>query len=126
MAGRSYQDLEVWQEAINLVEQIHEATGEWPAHERFGLTNQIRRSAISVPAIIAEGLGRGGANELLRFLMIANGSLYEIETHLVIAGRLRSMEPQTAKRLDDQVATVGRLLHGLIRHAKSSQKNVAT
>lgn len=85
---RSHKDLKVWQESMNLVTDVYSLTLEFPEQERFGLTSQIRRAAISAPSNIAEGFGRKGNKELLQFLYIALGSLSELETQYEIAVRL--------------------------------------
>ena len=85
---RAHERLEVWQEAMQLVEMVYVATATFPAEERFGLTAQIRRSAVSVPSNIAEGAARRSTPEYLRFLSIARGSLSEMSTQLQIAARL--------------------------------------
>jgi four helix bundle protein len=116
----SYQKLVVWQKAIEFVECVYGATRGWPKDEVYGLTNQIRRAAVSIPANIAEGQGRGGTREPLHFATIANGSLYEVETHLVIARRLQYLDTATYDTLSSQVSEVGRLLHGLMRGLRAS------
>ena len=85
---RSHRDLKVWQEVIGLVEFIYQLTSSFPAREQFGLTSQLRRAAVSVPANIAEGCARTGTKELLRFLSIAQGSLSELDTLVEVANRL--------------------------------------
>jgi four helix bundle protein len=82
------EELEIWRDGVDLVETVYRITLAWPKHEAFGLTSQVRRSVISVPANLAEGLGRGGHAEIARFASIALGSLYELDTHLIIALRL--------------------------------------
>jgi four helix bundle protein len=84
---RNHRTLKAWQEAIELVDAIYLATATFPADERFGLTSQLRRAAVSVPANIAEGFARTGTRELLHFLSIASGSLSELDTLIEIAGR---------------------------------------
>ena len=84
MPIKSYQDLTVWQRAMDLVEGVYRVTKDWPKDEQYGLTNQVRRAVVSVPANIAEGQGRTSDREFARFLAIAHGSLYEVETHLLI------------------------------------------
>lgn len=88
MAIKSYQDLEVWQLGMDLVIESYKLTRKFPAAERFGLVSQIRRSAVSIPSNIAEGQGRHHLGDYLRFLSIANGSLKELETLMLIAARL--------------------------------------
>ena len=83
--SRSYQDLEVWKSAIALVKEIYQATARFPSSEIYGLTNQIRRAAVSIPSNIAEGQGRISPKEFRQFLSISIGSLAEMETQLIIA-----------------------------------------
>jgi len=110
---RSYRDLEVWQKAMDLVEDCYRLTGEFPKNEAYGLTGQLQRSAVSVPANIAEGRERAGTREFLRHLSIACGSLAELETHLLIARRLNYLAEEDLRRLMDKTAEVGRMLNGL-------------
>ncbi len=115
MGLQSYRDLIAWQKAMDLVEEVHRVTRNWPSDERYELTSQVRRAAVSVPANIAEGQGRSGSKELLHHLSIANGSLHEAETHLLIAKRLAYLDGQTCDGFLRQTAEVGRLLYGLCR-----------
>ena len=120
MAKPRYSDLIVWQKAMDLVEAVYRATHDWPPKELYGLTNQARRAVVSIPANIAEGRGRTGAKEFLHHLPIANGSLHELETHLLIARRLRYIDEATCESLMYYTAEVDRLLQGLIRSLRSS------
>ncbi len=113
--GRSFRDLIAWQKAMGLVVVIYHVTRRWPQEELFGLTNQTRRAAVSVPANVAEGQGRSGAREFGHHLSIAHGSLAELETHLLIARDLRYTDDPTLAPIMDQLAEVRRLLRGLIR-----------
>ena len=83
-----YKELDVWKKSIEFVESIYKATAKFPDEERFGLTNQLRRAAISIPSNIAEGSARQSDKEFIRFLFIAYGSSAEIETQLIIAKNL--------------------------------------
>ncbi|MEP6260324.1 MAG: four helix bundle protein [Gillisia sp.] len=83
-----HKELDVWKKAMDLVEEIYRISKEFPDHEKYGLTNQIRRAAVSIPSNIAEGSGRKSDKELLQFLSVALGSLAEAETQLLIAVRL--------------------------------------
>ncbi len=113
MAARNYSDLIAWQKAMDLVELIYKATAGFPKEEIYGLTNQLRRAAVSVPSNIAEGQGRGAANDFRRFLAISYGSLREVETQILIAKRLHLLtDAQTAKALN-LAGEVGRLINGL-------------
>lgn len=85
---RKFQDLVVWQRAMDLVADIYKATSGLPDSEKFGLVSQLQRSAVSIPSNIAEGAGRGTTREFLYFLSVARGSLFELETQLLIGERL--------------------------------------
>ena len=110
--SRGYKDLKVWQFAMDLAERVYEVTRGYPAEERYGLTSQMRRAAVSVPSNIAEGQGRGG-KEFCHFIDIAYGSLLELETQIELSTRLRYITETDAKGLLDQSAEVGKMLNGL-------------
>lgn len=88
MKINSHKDLKVWQESMALVENIYQITKSFPSNEQFGLVAQMRRCAISIPSNIAEGAGRKGSKEFVRFLYISMGSLSELETQFEISRRL--------------------------------------
>ena len=88
----SYRDLLVWQKSMDLVTMVYKTVIKLPLNEQYGLTSQLRRAVGSIPANIAEGFGRWHAKEFVRFLLIANGSVKELETHLLIAVRLGLMQ----------------------------------
>ncbi|CAB4325411.1 four helix bundle protein [Brucella sp. 6810] len=115
MAVNSYRDLVVWQQAMDLVTEIYKLTVGWPKEEIYGLTSQVRRAAISVPANIAEGFGRENRGSYQQFLRIAQGSLKEMETHLLIAESLGFMQDETIKSILVKSESVGKLLRLLIR-----------
>ena len=115
MSIKSYRDLEVWQRGIDLVEEVYKVSKLFPRDEQLGLTNQIRRSSVSVPANIAEGQARSSRADFLRFLHIAKGSLAETETHLLISLRLTYVSREQVKPTWALSQEVGRLLSGLIR-----------
>ena len=85
---RSYRDLRVWKQAMNLAEAACRLTGQFPKHEVYGFTAQVRRAAASVPANIAEGYGRDSRGSYVQFLRVAQGSVKELETHLLLATRI--------------------------------------
>src|SRR3954447_12609847 len=116
-----YRNLVVWQKAMDLAEEVYRATSRRPKEEQYGLTNQVRRAAVSISANIAEGQGRTGSQELLHFLSIANGSLHEVETHLLLSARLQHLDEQACTELLRQTAEVGRLTGGLKRSLTTAQ-----
>lgn len=122
MTVSNYRDLTVWQKAMDLVADCYRLTSSFPASERFALCSQLQRAAVSVPANIAEGNGRSHTKEFLNHLSIANGSLKEVETHILIAERLRYIDKPTAERLLKQAAEVGRMLTGLKKALKLRSK----
>jgi four helix bundle protein len=85
---KSYRELEVWERGMNLAEKVYKHSGHFPPSEQYGLTAQSRRASVSIPANIAEGWGRGSTKDYIRFLIVARGSLMELETHLILATRL--------------------------------------
>lgn len=117
----TYRDLIVWQRAMSVVECVYLLSRTWPSEERYGLTSQIRRAAVSIPSNIAEGNGRQTAGEGAQFLGIAMGSLYEIETQASIARRLGMISEAEEQDLLGLTAEVGRLLGGLIRSRKQKR-----
>jgi four helix bundle protein len=114
MAVRSYRDLVAWQKAMDTVELVYRASERFPTSEMYGLTSQIRRAAVSIPSNIAEGQGRRGTKDFLKFLSIAYGSLLEVETQTQISERLGYLGHDDCNRLLDATAEVGRLLNGLM------------
>jgi four helix bundle protein len=112
--GDSYRNLIAWQRAMGLVTGIYGATRGFPRDELYGLTNQLRRAAVSVPSNIAEGQARFSRREFHYFLSIARGSLVEIETQLCIAQNLGYLSTKQAQPLLTQTAELGRILNGLI------------
>ena len=111
---RFYRDLIVWQRAIELVTAIYRQTTKFADHERFGLTSQLRRAAVSVPSNIAEGQGRLTRGEFRQFLGQARGSLLEIDTQITIAHKLGYLREQEYEFLLDRTGEVGKMLNGLI------------
>lgn len=112
---KSHRDLIAWQKAMDLVESIYRATKGFPRDETYGLSSQMRRAAVSIPANIAEGQGRRQKGEYRQFLGIARGSLLELDTHLELALRLGYLNKQQYGVLLGQVQEVGRLVNGLLR-----------
>lgn len=114
----SYRDLKVWQKAMDMVVNCYKLSQTFPKDEIYGLTSQLRRAAVSVPANIAEGYGRGSRKEYLQFLTIAQGSLKEAETHLMIAQRLEYVTQAQIESTLIHTEEVGKMLGTLIRTLK--------
>ena len=117
--NRRYQQLVVWQKAMELVTEVYQMTAEFPDTEKFGLTSQMRRAAISIPSNIAEGAGRGTDREFIRFLQIARCSLLELETQAMIATRLNLL-PVNNRSLD-YINEVFALLSNLVKRMKATK-----
>src|SRR5688500_15515422 len=113
MAGKNYSDLIAWQKAMDLVEVVYKATGQFPKDEIYGLTNRLGRAVVSIPPNIAEGQGRGSSNAFRRFKAISHGSLREAETRILIAERLNYLNKAQTERLLYLAGEVGRLVNGL-------------
>ena len=110
---KSYRDLEVWKKAMEVSKEIYQITGKFPGDERFGLVNQIRRAAVSVPSNLAEGHARGTASEFCRFISIAMGSVAELETQILLSGELGYCRPNEYDALLSELDQVGKMLRGL-------------
>ncbi len=118
---QDYRKLKVWQKAHQLALAVYEATARFPREEVYGLTNQIRRAASSVPSNIVEGCGRGTNAELMRFLYIALGSANEVEYQLLLARDLAFLQPEVHDRLSSDTVEVKRMLSALIVKLRSSR-----
>ena len=101
--ARKHERLRVWQSAMDLVIATYEKTNTFPKFELYGLAQQMRRAAVSIPSNIAEGYGRNSDVEFLRFLHIARGSLFELETQIQIAARLGYIRPEELLNLNERV-----------------------
>jgi len=110
-----YSELLVWQKAMNLVTVVYKLTKVFPEDEKFGLTSQLRRAAVSIPANIAEGHGRKSTKAYLNHVSIANGSLMELETLLQIAARLEYVENKRLLEALGQTNEIGKMMSGLTR-----------
>ncbi len=117
----SYQDLRVWQHSIALAEDRYRLTKTFPRDEAFGLTSQIRRAATSISANIAEGYGRENTGSFIQFLRIAQGSLKELETLLLIAQRVNVAAGTSVAPLLVRCGALGRMLRALIRSLQGKQ-----
>jgi len=112
---QSYRDLDVWKQAMDLALEVYRASACFPPGERFGLASQVRRAAVSIPSNIAEGHARRSRAEFLHHLSIALGSAAELGTQIELAGRLAYLADDHRRVLDDRLAVIGRMIHGLRR-----------
>jgi four helix bundle protein len=113
MTRRNHKDLVLWRKAVALAQAIHASTVDFPKHELFGLTQQLRRAAVSIPSNIAEGAARSTTRDFLRFLYMARGSFAELETQLHLAEGFGYMA--LSEEIQNQLDEVGRLLNALIK-----------
>ncbi len=118
----SFEDLKVFQFAIDLMVDIYRATDAFPRQEQYGLVSQMRRASISVVSHIAEGQGRLSFGEWRQLLSEARGSLYEIEAQLIASVRLGYLDPDQQRVLRGRTATVGKLLSGLISYVRKRER----
>jgi four helix bundle protein len=112
---KTYQDLMVWQKSLAMVTEIYKVSQSFPRREDYGITSQIRRCAVSIPSNIAEGYGRHSRNEYIRFLQIALGSLFELQTQLEIAANLGYLKKEEFDVLYESTREVERMLSVLIK-----------
>jgi four helix bundle protein len=121
---KSYKDLIAWQKAILLVTEIYAVTRTFPGDEKFGLTSQLNRAAVSVPSNIAEGWGRETSKNFVQFLRNSRGSLMEIQTQLIIAKNLGYINSDKFDAITEMSEEVGKIIHGLIKSINKKLKAV--
>jgi four helix bundle protein len=119
VATGNYRQLLVWRNGMELVRRVYQVTRSFPRHEALGLAAQMQRAAVSIPANIAEGHARGSTKEFVRYVVIAHGSLAELETLLQVAQDLRYLDPATSARFTELCDATGRMLGGLRRKLKA-------
>ena len=112
---KNYRDLIVWQKAMRLVTEIYRCTKAFPQDERYGLISQLRRSSVSLPSNMAEGYGLNSTQDYVRFLRVANGSLFELQTQLEIARNLGFLSEEDFSELFELSREIERMLSSLIR-----------
>ncbi|MBI1750371.1 MAG: four helix bundle protein [Acidobacteria bacterium] len=118
---KDFRDLKVWEKCHRLTLALYRATRTFPKEELFGLTSQIRRSAASIPANIAEGCGRDGDADFARFLQIAMGSASELEYHLLLARELELLRSLDYRRFSNEVVEIKRMLTGLLQKLRADR-----
>lgn len=114
----NFKDLKVWHEAIKLTTDIYNLTKHYPKDELYGITNQIRRCAVSIPSNIAEGSGRISDKEFKHFLSISNGSIAELETQLIISHNIQYISKDQLSQMISQISLVRKMLSGLMKSLK--------
>ena len=115
-----FEDLKVWQKAMELVEQVYKISNKLPKEEKFGLISQIRRCSISIPSNIAEGAGRNSNKEFIHFLSIANGSLSELKTQLILISRLKFISQDKINELLSLCDEIQRMIYSLQNSLKKN------
>lgn len=115
---KTYKELIVWQKAINLVSMIYDKTKKFPKEEIYGLTDQIRRAAVSIPSNIVEGFGRNSKKEFKWFLQVSIASLFEVQTQLEISKNLQFLSEENYKIIFDATREIEAMLASLIRKLK--------
>ena len=120
---KNYKELKVWEKAYKLCLDIYTVTKRFPKEEIYGLTSQIRRSAVSIPSNIAEGYGRKTTSEYVRFLYIAYGSVCELETQTMISGDLDYMKKEKLQELREALGDVERMLKAMIKSLENKHLN---
>ncbi len=120
---KNYKELKVWQKSYKLCLHIYKVTKRFPKDEMYGLTSQIRRSAVSIPSNIAEGYGRKTTLEYVRFLYIAYGSVCELETQTMISGDLDYVDKKGLQELKEEIGDVERMLKAMIKSLENKHLN---
>ncbi len=119
MDTRDFRGLRVWQTGMELAEKVYQLSRQFPKHETYGLGGQIQRAAISIPANIAEGHARGSTKDFLRHLAIAQGSLAELETHLLLAERLNYCDEAEISQILNKCTQEAKMLRSLRKRLRS-------
>jgi len=119
MQGQNFRDLHVWQLGMQLAEEVYLLSRSFPKHETYGLASQMQRAAVSIPPNIAEGHATGSTKDFLRFLGIAQGSLAELETHLMLAERIRYGNSKDVRPILDRCSQEARMLRSLRNRVRS-------
>ena len=117
---RNFRELTVWKDGRILVKEVYKLTHLLPDSERFGLIAQIQRSAISIPANIAEGCGKDSEKDFIRFFQISLGSAYELETHFILCEDLEFFSPEIVQRIIGEIQILQKKIVALIKHIKSN------
>ena len=120
---KTYKELEVWEKGVELTIKIYKLTKSFPSQEKYALTSQMQKSAVSIPSNIAEGWGRGSTKEYIHFLLIARGSSMELETQIIIALKLDYLDNYQFKSLKENIQSILMMLNKLISKLKEKIRN---
>lgn len=120
MKSSDYRQLKVWQEAMDLTVEIYSLVNKFPRAENYALSDQMRRSVVSIPSNIAEGQGRNSDKEFVNFLSIARGSLWELETQIEISERLHYIDSGQKNKVYEQTEEIGKMLNALSNSLEQS------
>jgi four helix bundle protein len=120
---QTYKELDIWKQTRLLVKQVYQLSRKFPKVEQYGLTNQIRRATVSIPSNIAEGCGRNHFKDSTQFFFIARGSLYEVETQLILAHDLEMISDDELKSILEQVTRCKKLINGFINYFQKQTNN---
>lgn len=120
MKSSDYRQLKVWQKAMDLTVEIYSLVNKFPRAENYALSDQMRRSVVSIPSNIAEGQGRNSDKEFVNFLSIARGSLWELETQIEISERLHYIDSGQKNKVYEQTEEIGKMLNALANSLEQS------
>lgn len=115
---KTFRDLKIWQQSMELVTEIYRATSSFPEEEKYGLTSQLRRSSVSIPSNISEGFGRNSQGDFKRFVNISMGSLFELQTQIEVAKNLEFISKEIFENLYDYSREIERMMSSFIRTLK--------
>ena len=118
---KSHKDLDVWKKSVDLVSLIYTITKNFPKEEIYGITNQIRRAAISIPSNIAEGAARNYSKEFIQFLYISLGSISELETQSIISENLKLLSSENSIKVQNELTELRKMILGLIQYLKNKK-----
>jgi four helix bundle protein len=116
---KTYKDLKIWIKGIELVAEVYSATKQFPSEELYGLSSQMRRSAVSIPSNIAEGWGRESNKSFIQFLRISKASLFELETQIIIAFNLNYVSQETRRIMEEMIEEEGKMINAFIKAIKN-------
>lgn len=112
----NYKDLKVWRQSMDLVKFLYDVAKQYPKEEVYGLTSQVKRSAISIPSNIAEGAGYSSHKKFIQFLEIANGSSYELNTQAILSNELGFIREEQNREIEERLQEIQKMLYKLMKH----------